>query len=315
LHAFINGSGLDSIAEEVQSSLCVMYGKCGSFEDASKAFDRLGDDADVKVWTSLMSAYNQYNERHKTIRIFGQMLQQSALPNKVTFFALLDACARCGSISEGKRLHVRIISAGYAIDARIETALVDMYGKCGSLEESSRVFHSSLKQDIVLFTTMMASYAMNDKVRNALDLFHKACRTSLKPDEVTFINLLSMCSHAGLVEEGRTFFCSMSRDHRIEPNIYHYNCMIDMLARAGRLKEAEDMIGNIPCPATASHCLDLLSSCRRRFDVERGEQQAAHQSLLLDSDALYIELSNIYASLNRDVDLIGLQQHQITTGG
>ena len=303
MHALIHGTDLDSNIE-VGSSLCVMYGKYGSFKDALRVFDKLCS-ADVKVWSSMISAHAQHNHAEKAIQIFCQMQQESVLPNKVTFFSLFDACAQSGAISEGRRLHIHILSSGYEIDAHIETALVDMYGKCGSLDESTRIFKDAFKQDIILLTTMMASYAINNKVKHALDLFDKVRHTRLKPDEVTFINVLSMCSHSGLIEEGRLFFSSMSHDYNITPNIYHYSCMIDMLGRAGCLKEAEDMINKMPCPATSLQWMTLLSSCRQKLDIERGER-AAHQIFLLDpkNPIPYVELSNIYGSLNRDADAI-----------
>ena len=81
--------------------------------------------------------------------------------------------------------------------------------------------------------------------------------------------------------------------------------MIDMLGRAGCLKEAEDMINKMPCPATSLQWMTLLSSCRQKLDIERGER-AAHQIFLLDpkNPIPYVELSNIYGSLNRDADAI-----------
>ncbi|GKD70786.1 pentatricopeptide repeat-containing protein [Tanacetum coccineum] len=57
---------------------------------------------------------------------------------------------------------------------------------------------------------------------------------------MTFIGILNACSHGGLVEEGWKHFTSMKSVYQIEPKIEHYGCLIDLLGRAGLLKEAEE---------------------------------------------------------------------------
>ncbi|CAL8155703.1 unnamed protein product [Prunus armeniaca] len=57
--------------------------------------------------------------------------------------------------------------------------------------------------------------------------------TGVKPNHVTFVGLLSACAHSGLVEKGRWCFRVMKRVYLIEPQLYHYASMVDMLSRAG----------------------------------------------------------------------------------
>ncbi|CAL2258594.1 unnamed protein product [Prunus armeniaca] len=57
--------------------------------------------------------------------------------------------------------------------------------------------------------------------------------TGVKPNHVTFVGLLSACAHSGLAEKGRWCFRVMKRVYLIEPQLYHYASMVDMLSRAG----------------------------------------------------------------------------------
>ena len=53
-------------------------------------------------------------------------------------------------------------------------------------------------------------------------------------------------SHAGMVDEGIRYFNSMPNRYGIQPRFEHYGCMVDMLGRAGRIAEAEDLIKKMP---------------------------------------------------------------------
>ncbi|KAK4493488.1 hypothetical protein RD792_005889 [Penstemon davidsonii] len=48
-----------------------------------------------------------------------------------------------------------------------------------------------------------------------------------KPDDITFLGVLSACSYSGFVDEGRHYFKTMIETWGIEPKIEHYGCMID----------------------------------------------------------------------------------------
>jgi len=61
------------------------------------------------------------------------------------------------------------------------------------------------------------------------------CEEVVQPDDITFICLLSACSHAGLVDEGRYCYASMVTDYMVSAKLEHYTCMVDLLGCAGHL--------------------------------------------------------------------------------
>lgn len=95
--------------------------------------------------------------------------------------------------------------------------------------------------------------------------------TGTKPDHVTFIALLSACSHGGLVDEGYDFLSKMSRVYNIKPKIQHYGCMVDLLGRAGHLEEAAGFIASMPIPPDVSIWRSLLRACgcHKNLNVSR----------------------------------------------
>ncbi|PHU07827.1 Pentatricopeptide repeat-containing protein [Capsicum chinense] len=64
----------------------------------------------------------------------------------------------------------------------------------------------------------------------------------MKPDDITFVSVLSACNHAGLVDLGREYFNTMIQSYKFTPKLQHYGCMIDLLGRAGKFDEAMAMI-------------------------------------------------------------------------
>ena len=48
-------------------------------------------------------------------------------------------------------------------------------------------------------------------------------------DHITFISVMSACSHTGLVNEGCKNFNSMIKDYNLVPGIEHYEFIIDLL--------------------------------------------------------------------------------------
>ena len=61
------------------------------------------------------------------------------------------------------------------------------------------------------------------------------------PNEHTLLLILSACSHAGLLEEGVVLFES-AREGGVHFLEVHFNALLDLLARGGRLHEAGRVI-------------------------------------------------------------------------
>ncbi|CAN1266589.1 Pentatricopeptide repeat-containing protein At5g27110 [Linum perenne] len=76
-----------------------------------------------------------------------------------------------------------------------------MYAKCGEINEAFNIFRKLPVRDLISWTSMITAYGSNGQAREALKLFDKMESANVKPDAVTFLAVLSACSHAGLVDE------------------------------------------------------------------------------------------------------------------
>eukprot|EP01018_Ginkgo_biloba_P022396 Gb_15666 [translate_table: standard] len=275
------------------------YAKCGNKEDALDLFDKMSVK-DVASWNVMMAVYGQNGHGNEALKLFCEMLLTDMKPDSVTIASVLSACAHLAALQLGKEIHDYIIRRGLDSDVFVKSGLVDMYAKCGSLENACQVFEKMSQRDVVTWTAMISGYAMHGHGEDALTIFYQMQQAGLQPDHVTFTAVLSACSHAGLVDDGRRYFDCMIGHYCITPSAEHYACMVDLLGRAGHLIEAYYFIEKMPLEPNANVWGALLGACRIHCNTELGEL-AAEQLFELESSNTgnYILLSNIYAAAGR----------------
>ncbi|KAF3438173.1 hypothetical protein FNV43_RR20930 [Rhamnella rubrinervis] len=277
------------------------YVNYGELDKARELFERV-PTKDVVLWTAMVNGYVQYNRFDEAVALFQEMQVGRVRADKFTVVAILTGCAQLGALEQGKWTHGYIDEYGIQVDTVVGTALIEMYAKCGCIEKSLEIFNGLKEKDTASWTSIICGLAMNGKTSKALELFSEMRQVGLTPDDITFVAILSACSHGGLVEEGRWFFHSMREMYGIEPKLEHYGCLIDLLGRAGLLDEAEELIENIPndnnenvVPLYGA----LLSACRIYGHVAMGERVAEKLMNIESSDSDVHMLLNIYASADR----------------
>ncbi|KVH93832.1 Pentatricopeptide repeat-containing protein [Cynara cardunculus var. scolymus] len=288
------------------TSMVSGYVSCGQLDDARLLFDR-SPVKDIVLWTAMINGYVQFNNVDEAMVLFQQMQTYRIKPDKFTVVALLTGCAQVGALEQGEWIHEYMNEHRIIIDAVCGTALIDMYAKCGRIEKSLEVFYGLQEKDTASWTSIICALSLNGKSGKALQLFSEMKEYGFRPDDITFIGVLNACSHGGLVEEGRRHFESMKSVYEIEPKIEHYGCLIDLLGRAGLLKEAEKIVNKIPkekdeilVPVYGA----LLSACRLYGDVDMGEHLADRLSEIEDGDSsIHTLMANIYASAGRWEDV------------
>ncbi|KAJ7536574.1 hypothetical protein O6H91_12G075100 [Diphasiastrum complanatum] len=294
LHSDIIRSGFESDLI-VGSTLVDMYAKCGCIEESCQVFNNM-HERDVVSWNAMIAGYAEHGLGKEAFNLYEQMKQESVQPNKITYLVLLKASASIAALEQGKQVHLDIIKSGFESNVNVGSTLVYMYAKCGCIEDALQVFNNMHERDVVSWNAMIAGYAQQGLGKEALTLWEQMLREGIKPDEVTYVSILSACSHCGLVDKGRHLFDSMCKDHGVIPTIDHYICMVDLLSRAGCLTDAENFIRKMPIHPNAVIWMTLLGAARIHGDVEIG-RHAFECVVKLEPEiaAPYVLLSNIYA--------------------
>lgn len=281
------------------------YAKMGEIELARSVFD----EALVKdrgIWGSMIYGYLQNNCFKECLLMFRLMQIEGIKPDEGVFVSVLCACAQLGAIDIGTWIHHYLNQKGVNLSVRLGTALIDMYMKCGSLNIAQQLFHRISKKDTICWNVMLLGVAMHANGKDALKLFSKMQVEGFKPDETTFLAMLSACSHTGLIKEGLTVFDSMKSTYNIEPCIEHYICIVDFLGRSRHFKEAMKIIEKMPKSSSVTEKAvawrALLSACQNHGDIKFAEVAAEEIMILQGHSGAYVLLSNIYEKHGRYED-------------
>eukprot|EP01018_Ginkgo_biloba_P003260 Gb_27377 [translate_table: standard] len=275
------------------------YAQSGLVDEALEFFHKI-PKPNVVSWNAMIAGYAQNGRGEEALNFFRQMQVAGVKPDSKTFASVLPACAYLAALEQGMEIHKAIIRSRFHCDVFVESALVDMYAKCGSVEKARDVFNKMLRRDVVSWNAMIAGYAMHGCGEEALKLFEQMQHSGMSPDHITLVCVLSACCHAGLVDEGRQYFNCMTQCYHITPTMDHYICIVDLLGRAGRLDEAQNVINKMPINPDATVWRSLLGACRVHNNIELGEQVAKHLfELEPENAAPYVLLSNIYAAAGR----------------
>ncbi|KAK1664167.1 hypothetical protein QYE76_052326 [Lolium multiflorum] len=345
LHALVLRAGLAADAH-VSTSLIQTYFSCGSVASARTVFDETAHkdifcwnvtvsgyvksgnlacarelfDAmprrNVVSWTTVIGAYAQMKRPVEAIEVFRRMqLEEGIEPDGVALLSVLSACGDLGAVDLGEWVHRSVVKRGLRWHVPLMNAVIDMYLKCGCVGRAVEVFEGMEQKSVVTWTTVIAGFALHGLGSEAVEMFRRMERENVAPNDVTFLAILSACSHIGLTDLGRWYFKIMMSQYGIKPRVEHYGCMVDLLGRAGCLMEAQDLVKGMPFLANAAIWGALLAAARTHGDAELGEQALLHLIRLEPHNSgNYILLSNIYAEQER-WDEVGKLRKAMKDGG
>ncbi|KAK7304876.1 hypothetical protein VNO77_42769 [Canavalia gladiata] len=281
----------------VSNALTDMYSKCGCLNLAQNVFNiSVRDEVSFNI---LILGYSQTSDCSESLNLFSEMRHSGMRPDIVSFMGVISACANLASIKQGKEIHGLLVRKLFHTHLFAANSLLDLYTKCGRIDLATKVFDHIQDKNVVSWNTMILGYGMIGELDIAINLFEAMKEDGVEYDSVSFIAVLSVCSHGGLIDKGRKYF-KMMHDLNIEPTHMHYACMVDLLGRAGLMEEAAELIRGLSIVPEANIWGALLGACRIHGNIELGHWAAKHLFKLKPRHCgYYILLSNMYAEAER----------------
>ncbi|KAF5451365.1 hypothetical protein F2P56_026478 [Juglans regia] len=298
LHAQVTKAGFDT-SVFIGSTLVSMYFYNAEVQSAEKVFNMILEK-DAVLWTEMIAGHSRMANGESAIKFFNGMCRDG---HKIDSFALsgaLGACAGLSILKQGEMIHSQVVKRGCDAEMSVCGSLVDMYVKNGDLHSAKSIFSQVSNPDLKCWNSMLGGYSHHGMAMEALQLFEEILNRGLRPDQITFLSLLSACNHGGLVDKGK-FLWNLMKENCLSPGLKHYSCMVSLLGRAGLLEEAEEMIVKSPYREDNPELWrTLLSSCVIKRNMRVGIH-AAEQVLRLDAEdsATHVLLSNLYAAGGR----------------
>ncbi|CAD5314298.1 unnamed protein product [Arabidopsis thaliana] len=281
------------------------YLEAGDVSRAFGLFQKL-HDKDGVTWTVMISGLVQNELFAEAASLLSDMVRCGLKPLNSTYSVLLSSAGATSNLDQGKHLHCVIAktTACYDPDLILENSLVSMYAKCGAIEDAYEIFSKMVQKDTVSWNSMIMGLSHHGLADKALNLFKEMLDSGKKPNSVTFLGVLSACSHSGLITRGLELFKAMKETYSIQPGIEHYISMIDLLGRAGKLKEAEEFISVLPFTPDHTVYGALLGLCGLNWrDKDAGGVAERAAMRLLELDPVnapgHVALCNVYGGLGR----------------
>ncbi|OEL29356.1 Pentatricopeptide repeat-containing protein [Dichanthelium oligosanthes] len=315
------------------NSMLAGYTRCGDMESAKKMFDEMpvrdvvssnsmldgyAQAGDVKMarmvfdgmprrsivsWNVVLALCAKVKDWRECLRLFDAMMAVGEnIPNEKTFVSVLTACANLGDLERGKWVHGLVCERWESLvpDVLLLTALLTMYAKCGVMGTAKEIFDSMSEKSVASWNSMISGYGLHGHSDKALELFMEMEKNGPQPNKTTFICILSSCAHGGLVLEGWWCFDRMIRFYNIEPKAEHLGCMMDLLGRAGLLKDSEKLINSLQAKVSPALWGALISASRAQDSSKLGEFVGKKLIEMKPTEfSSYVLLSNIYAAEGR----------------
>ncbi|KAA8529483.1 hypothetical protein F0562_033718 [Nyssa sinensis] len=319
IHGHVLKLGFDSDVY-INNSLVHFYATCGYLEHARIVFDNMSERS-VVSWNVMIDAFVQLSEFELALKLFAQM-QKLFKPDGYVMQSVLSACGNLGALSLGMWIHAYVLrkcDSDVASDVLVNNSLVDMYCKCGSLEIARQVFERMHTRDVTSWNSMILGLAMHGQVEAALEYFSRMVdEDRIMPNSITFVGVLSACNHRGMVGEGRKYFDLMITKYKIKPVLEHYGCLVDLLARAGFIDDALELVSNMPVKPDVVIWRSLLDACcKKNVGVELSEEVARQ---VIESEGgicsgVYVLLSKVYASASRWNEVLDVIEERLGSIG
>lgn len=214
-----------------------MYCKTGLKKDANKMFDEM-PERNLATWNAYISNAVLAGQPQVAVAKFVDFRRSDREPDSITFCAFLNACADGFYLELGRQLHGYIIRSGNETDVLVANGLIDFYSKCKEVNSSKLVFGTMGDRNDVSWCTMVATYVQNNEEEYACDMYLKARKEGLRPNDFLVSSILRACASLAGLELGRSVH-AVAVKACVEGSIYVGSALVDMYGKCGSIEDAE----------------------------------------------------------------------------
>ena len=302
---FKAGSFSNSI---VLSAAIDLLSKCNRLEDAVRLFSEQ-NQWELPVCNSMISSYAGHGFGENAMQLFVQMLRENLRPTEFTFSSLLSSVYGNLPADHGSQIHSLVVKTGVESDEIVASSLVQVYSKVGLIDYAMKIFTNLIDKDLVSWNTIIMGLTHNGFVYKALDIFEELVKEGPQPDRITLLGVLLACNYGNLVNEGMRIFSSMEKEFGIIQEDEHFLCIVDLLSRVGKLKEAMDVIAEMPYEPSFMIWRSVLCGSDISGDLKLVESVAERMMKLNPKSSLpYMVLAQAYEIRGRWESVIRVRE-------
>ncbi|KAL4575401.1 hypothetical protein LXL04_022244 [Taraxacum kok-saghyz] len=271
------------------------YSNTGNVEKAREYFDKM-PERNIISWNSMLGGYIQNGIWEEGFKLFVLMKQKGVKPDSITFITAISACANAAILKLGNQIVAQSEKLGFGNNISVKNSIITMYAKCGHIQDAKKTFDSIVSKNLISWNAIMGGYAQSGEGNSVIDTFEKMIWSGLQPDHISYVSVLSGCSHSGLLPEGQRYFKKLMEDENVSPTCEHFTCVVDLYCRAGFIEKAKDLIDNMPIKPNAAVWGALLGGCRIHGKATIAEVALKNLVVLEpEGSGSYVLLANLYS--------------------
>ncbi|KAJ8755182.1 hypothetical protein K2173_018980 [Erythroxylum novogranatense] len=292
-----------SLDLSVTNSLIDMYMKCNSVGKAELLFSTV-PTSDLVSWNTMISGYSKNGHNKEAKILFKELLSSCLHLNLSTLFAILSSCSSHEGLKFGKSIHSWQLKLGFSSNILAVNSLMHMYACCGDLVSAFSLLQMIISTaDVACWNTIIVGCTNIFQFQKALETFNLMRRNgSIKPDTVTFVNVISACGNLLLVSEGKAIHAltlktsdgldtsvqnalitMYGRYHDVESaklvfnfctnrNLCSWNCLISALSQNKNGRETLEQFLHLELKPNEITIVGILSACTQLGILRFGRQ-------------------------------------------
>ncbi|KAH9300448.1 hypothetical protein KI387_012031 [Taxus chinensis] len=197
------------------------------------------------------------------------MQQVGLKPSFFTFGSILKTCGGGGIQERGKLVHAHIIKTGFESDVYVGFEIVDMYAECEGIEDALVVFYKMPERNVATYDLMITGVFQTTDVelsqkcgKEALNMFIQLQQIGMKPNHLTFLGILGVCSSLEFLEHGKQV-----HNHVIKGKLELNEFLGSALEQGGKIHAHSIKIGYALLVVVVNALIDMYGKCGSIDDV------------------------------------------------
>ncbi|KAL0436055.1 UNVERIFIED_CONTAM: Pentatricopeptide repeat-containing protein [Sesamum radiatum] len=279
----------------VSNAVMDMYCKFGDTHQAYSVFCSM-PCKDVVSWSTLIAGYSQNCEYKRSLELYVEMINLGVKPSAIIVASILPTIGKLNLSEQGKVMHGFILKQGFDSDVVVSCALMEMYSSCGLAGELEVLLSLWSDWDIMIWNSAIAGHAACENFDLALSVFRKIWKSKCKPNSITLVSILPICTKWGHLN--RVWKFTAMRLEAVLSELFQSAIHLSICTDLGM--EQLSSCNNCLRQPDGNVLGCLLAACRVHNMVEPAYLLAKEilQDKLEDS-GYHILLSNMYASTKK----------------
>lgn len=234
LHCIVLKSGADA-KPVLSNSLISMYAKFSDVECARKLFDDMPVRDEI-TWSSMVNGFIRNGYFVESLEMFKEMYARGFVAKPELIASVVSTCVKTGDFGLGREIHGLVVVNGLMEEESVflSTALVDLYLRCQCHDSlmAFRVFERMGERNEVSWTAMISGCVANQNYGIALDCFRAMQGEGIKPNRVTLVAMLPLCTELGCIGHGKEIHGYAFR-HGFDSDICISSALMHMYCNCG----------------------------------------------------------------------------------